>query len=57
MQTYNKNRMRAHARALFFFCALSLYIYMKKHLEGNKNSTDVLEDQFKKLFWKAEQKN
>ena len=29
---------------------------MKKHLEGNKNSTDVLEDQFKKLFWK-EQKN
>lgn len=29
----------------------------KEHSEENKNSTDLLEDQFKKLFWKAEQKN
>ena len=35
----------------------AIYIYMKKeHSEENKNSTDLLEDQLKKLFWKAEQK-
>lgn len=29
----------------------------KEHSEENKNSTDLLEYQFKQLFWKAEQKN
>ena len=28
----------------------------KEHSEEIKNSTDLLEDQLKKLFWKAEQK-
>ena len=29
----------------------------KEHSEENKNSTDLLEYQFKQLLWKAEQKN